>query len=87
MSELCSLRQDRFRIRVQGEPAGFRDDLLSEGVTVLADNGQGEWRIAVPDGWTNLAFFKLADVNRVVIRAIVRDDETLEELFIRTVGA
>src|SRR5437867_5194535 len=37
VSELCSRRQDRFRIRVQGEAAGFRDDLLSEGVTVLAD--------------------------------------------------
>jgi ABC-2 type transport system ATP-binding protein len=87
VSELCSRRQDRFRIRVQGVASAFREDLLSEGVTVLADNGQGEWRVAVPEGWTNLAFFKLADVNGVVIRALVRDDETLEELFLRTVGA
>ena len=44
-------------------------------------------RVAVPDGWATLAFFKLADLNDVVIRALLRDDETLEELFLRTVGA
>jgi ABC-2 type transport system ATP-binding protein len=86
VAELCSRRQDRFRIRVQGDAAGFRDDLESEGVKVLGENGHGEWRVAVPEGWTNLAFFKLAEVNRVVIRAVLRDDETLEELFLRTVA-
>jgi ABC-2 type transport system ATP-binding protein len=86
VAELCSRREDRYRIRVQGDAGGFRDDLLSEGVRVLGDNGHGEWRVAVPAGWSNLAFFKLADVNGVVIRALVRDDETLEELFLRTVA-
>ena len=33
------------------------------------------------------AFFKLADLNDVTIRALLRDDETLEELFLRTVNA
>jgi ABC-2 type transport system ATP-binding protein len=87
VAELCSRRQDRFRLRVQGDAAGFRDDLESEGVTVLGDNGHGEWRVTVPDGWANLAFFKLAEMNGVVIRALLRDDETLEELFLRTVSA
>jgi ABC-2 type transport system ATP-binding protein len=86
VAELCARRLDRYRIRVQGDPTGFRDDLLSEGVKLLADNGQGEWRVAVPAGWTNIAFFKLAEVNEVVIRSLVPDDETLEELFLRTVG-
>jgi ABC-2 type transport system ATP-binding protein len=44
-------------------------------------------RVAVPAGWSNLLFFKLAGCNDVVIRALVRDDETLEELFLRTVNA
>jgi ABC-2 type transport system ATP-binding protein len=87
VTELCARRLDRYRIRVQGDPAGFREDLVGEGVTLLADNGQGEWRVAVPAGWTNLAFFKLAAVNDVVVRSLVPDDETLEELFLRTVGA
>ena len=72
---------------MQGDAAGFRDDLESEGVQVLGDDGHGEWRVLVPGGWTNLAFFKLADVNGVIIRSLLRDDETLEELFLRTVGA
>jgi len=86
VAELCSRRQDRFRLRLQGELAGFREDLESEGVKVLGETGQGEWRVAVPDGWPNVAFFKLAAVNGVVIRALLRDDETLEELFLRTVA-
>jgi len=86
VSELCARRLDRYRIRVQGNPASFREDLLSEGVKLLTDNGQGDWRIAVPGGWTNIAFFQLAALHEVVIRSLVPDDETLEELFLRTVG-
>ena len=87
VSELCARRQDRYRIRVQGEPAGFRNDLLARGVTLLTDDGQGDWRVAVPAGWSNRVFFGIAAANRVVIRALVPDDETLEELFLRTVSA
>jgi ABC-2 type transport system ATP-binding protein len=87
VAELCARRQDRYRLRVEGASAGFRDDLESEGVRVLAEMTPGEWRVTVPDGWTNLAFFKLAAVNNVVIRALLRDDETLEELFLRTVSS
>ncbi len=87
VSELCARRQDRYRIRVQGDSTGFRAELLSGGVKLLADDGQGEWRVAVPPGWTNLAFFKLAETNQALIRSLVPDDETLEELFLRTVGA
>jgi ABC-2 type transport system ATP-binding protein len=87
VEELCAVRTDRYRLRVQGDLARFRDDLANEGVAVLGENGHGEFRVAVPAGWSNLGFFKLAAVNDVVIRAIVRDDETLEELFLRTVNA
>lgn len=86
VSELCARRLDRYRVRVQGDANPFREDLLSEGVTLLADNGQGDWRVAVPAGWTNIAFFKLAAIHDVTIRSLVPDDETLEELFLRTVG-
>jgi ABC-2 type transport system ATP-binding protein len=87
VGELCSIRQDRFRLRFLGDAVRFREDLENEGVKVLADNGHGEWRVAVPAGWSNLAFFKLADLNDVTIRALLRDDETLEELFLRTVNS
>jgi ABC-2 type transport system ATP-binding protein len=87
VGELCARRQDRYRLRVQGDPAAFRGQLQREGVKLLADDGQGEWRVAVPAGWANLSFFRLAEANEVVIRSLLPDDETLEELFLRTVGA
>ena len=86
VDELCGRRDDRFRLRVQGDTApAFRADLENEGVKLLADDGRGEWRLAVPAGWSNLTFFKLADLNDVVIRSLTRDDESLTELFLRTV--
>lgn len=86
VDELRGSRADRFRLRVDGDGAAFRDDLRAEGVAVLADDGRGGWRVAVPDGWPTLGFFKLAAVNDVVVRSLVPDDETLEELFLREVG-
>ncbi len=87
VEELCARRSDRFRLRVQGDSKRFRDDLRNEGVAVLSDNGRGDFRVAVPTGWSNLAFFKLADLNDVAIRSLLRDDESLEELFLRSVNA
>jgi ABC-2 type transport system ATP-binding protein len=87
VSELCARRRDRYRLRVQGEAiAAFREELVLAGVTLLGDTSQGEWRIAVPAEWSNLALFCFAEARGVVIRSLVRDDETLEELFLRTVG-
>ena len=86
VEELCARRADRFKLRVQGEANQFRADLLGQGVQVLSDNGHGEWRVAVPAGWTNRQFFRVANATDAVIRGLVRDDETLEELFLRSVN-
>lgn len=86
VAELCARRQDRVRVRVQGDATAYRTDLETAGVKLLGDNGQGEWRVTVPTGWSNLTFFQHADARGVVIRSLTRDDETLEELFLRTVG-
>ncbi|VTR93907.1 abc transporter-like protein : ABC transporter related protein OS=Isosphaera pallida (strain ATCC 43644 / DSM 9630 / IS1B) GN=Isop_2111 PE=4 SV=1: ABC_tran [Gemmata massiliana] len=86
VAELCARRQDRFRVRVQGDFSAFRADIEGAGVKFVGDNGQGEWRVTVPPGWSNLTFFQHADARGVVIRALVRDDETLEELFLRAVS-
>lgn len=85
VADLCSRRQDRYRLRVQGEAAAFRAELNSAGVSLLADNGAGELRVSVPAGWKNLRFFELAGKSAVVIRLLVPDDETLEELFLRSI--
>jgi ABC-2 type transport system ATP-binding protein len=87
VSELCSRRQNRLRLRVQGDVAAFRTGLADAGVELLEQTQQGEWRVAVPDGFAHLAFFQLAEASGAAIRALTRDDETLEELFLRMVVA
>jgi len=86
VAELCKRRQDRYRLCIQGESMSFRSEIQTQGVTLLADNGAGEWRVSVPTGWRNIAFFELARKNSVVVRSLVPDDETLEELFLRTIS-
>lgn len=84
--ELRTLRQDRYRLHLQGDVTGFVADLRLDGVHVLHDNGRGELRVAVPSGWITRTFFVLADHHQVLLRGLQRDDENLEELFLRVVA-
>jgi ABC-2 type transport system ATP-binding protein len=83
VAELCARRQDRYRLQIQGDPQGFIKELWLEGAEVLADNGRGAIRVAVPAGWQSRSFFLLADNHDVIVRGLEPDDETLEELFFR----
>jgi ABC-2 type transport system ATP-binding protein len=83
VAELCAHRQDRYRLLIQGEAHAFREELKLEGVRILHDNGRGELRVGVPDGWVTRAFFTLAANHGVLLRGLQRDDERLEELFQR----
>jgi ABC-2 type transport system ATP-binding protein len=86
VAELCRRRHDRYRLQIQGEPNGFLEELRLEGVRLLDDNGRGELRVAVPEGWTTRAFFVLGDHHGVLIRGLEVDDEDLEELFHRVIA-
>ncbi len=86
VAELCARRHDRYRLQIQGESESFLRDLRLEGAEVMADNGRGEVRVAVPAGWLTRNFFALAENSQVVLRGLERDDESLEELFYRVVG-
>lgn len=85
VSDLCATRQDRYRLQLQGDLTGFLDDLALEGVQILANNGRGELRVAVPRDWVNRTLFALAEHHGLVLRSLVRDDESLEEMFHRIV--
>jgi hypothetical protein len=73
-------------LQIFGDPGVFIHELALEGVQVLANNGRGELRVAVPPGWTTRGFFALADNHGVTLRGVVRDDEDLEEMFHRMIG-
>jgi ABC-2 type transport system ATP-binding protein len=85
--DLCARRQDRYRLQIHGDSTGFQRSLTLEGVQVLPSNGRGELRVSVPIGWNTRSFFVMAEHSGVLLRGVVRDDETLEELFLRTVAA
>jgi ABC-2 type transport system ATP-binding protein len=85
VATLCRRRNDRYRLQIQGDAEAFLDELRLEGVEVLHQNGRGEYRLAVPAGWTTRAFFVLADHHDVLVRGVEPDDEDLEELFHRVI--
>jgi ABC-2 type transport system ATP-binding protein len=87
VAELCRRRHDRFSLRVQGELELYRTALEAAGVRVLTYNAKGEMRVAVPERWTPRDFFATAATANAVIRAVLPDDETLEEMFLRTAQA
>lgn len=86
VAELCARRHDRFRLNVQGERGAFVERLKSIGVEMMEETPRGEIRVRVPDGWTGRQAFEAAARAGVVLRGIQPDDETLEELFLRSVG-
>jgi ABC-2 type transport system ATP-binding protein len=86
VAELCTLRQDRYRLQIQGDRTAFLEELRLEGVRVIDDNDRGELCVVVPPGWVTRAFFALADNHGVLLRGLERDDEGLEELFHRVLA-
>jgi ABC-2 type transport system ATP-binding protein len=86
VEELRARRQDRYILQIEGDPAIFREELALEGVTIVADNSRGEWRVTVPNGFVTRAFFALAANHGVLIRGLRADEESLEELFHRVLA-
>jgi ABC-2 type transport system ATP-binding protein len=86
VNDLRMRRHDRYRLQIQGESDKFLRDLCLEGVRVLHDNGRGEIRVAVPNGWMTRSFFALADNHGILLRGLQSDDEDLDELFHRVIG-
>jgi ABC-2 type transport system ATP-binding protein len=86
VEDLCRRHVDRFRLAIEGTPGGYLDDLRSEGIELLEDDGRGNLRLRVPAGWSTRGFFLLAEHNRVVVRGLVPDQEDLEDLFHRLIA-
>jgi len=85
VEELCAKRDDCFRVRIDGNIEHFRSELVRRGVTVQSVSEQGDWRIVVPQPWNNTEFFRAALASNTTIRSLLRDDETLEEMFFKRV--
>lgn len=82
--DLCARREERFMLRIQGNAEAFKQALEASHVQVLKHNAKGEFRVIVPAPWQPREAFAVAAKAGVVLRAILPDDETLEEMFLRT---
>jgi ABC-2 type transport system ATP-binding protein len=85
LPQLFRRRQNRYRLTLENETPALLEDLRLEGVQVLADNDRGEFRVAVPPGFSTRAFLVLAEHHQAQVRGVVPDDEDLEELFHRVI--
>ncbi|MCU0703537.1 MAG: ABC transporter ATP-binding protein [Fimbriiglobus sp.] len=81
VDELCARRDDRFKLRVSGNTAAFRDALRRLRVEVRGD--ENDLWVTVPAGWEPREFFVLAAESAAVVRSLTRDDQTLDELFLQ----
>ncbi len=86
VQEMCARRQDRYILRVEGDPKGLLGELALEGVNAVADNETGRWRITAPPGFATRTVFALAANSGVTVTGLSRDDESLEELFHRVLA-
>jgi ABC-2 type transport system ATP-binding protein len=86
VAELRAVRQDRYRLQLQGDATGFVESCALEGVEVLANNGRGELCVAAPPRWPSSGFFVLAERHHAAVRSLVRDEESIEEMFHRLIA-
>lgn len=83
LAELKDRRGRRFRLGLVGQLEMFADRLQQHGVTILEQSANGDWRVLAPIDWPAHRFFLLAVQCGVVIRRLLPDEETLEEMFLR----
>ena len=83
VAELCARRDDRYRVRVAGDKYDFEDALEAVGIKPLRPSPPREVRLVLPPGRSALDLFRIAAECGVGIRAVLRDDVSLEELFLR----
>jgi ABC-2 type transport system ATP-binding protein len=83
VNELCARRDDRWRVRFQGDLVAIKQALINQHVEILGESPNGEWKLRVPADWSASQFFVIANRHQGIVRSMMRDDETLEELFVR----
>jgi len=78
---LCGLRQDAYRLRLEGDVGAMRRVLEKAGAQITSI--QRDWLVQVPTGWTTSRFFELAHQTGVTLLGMRREEENLTDLFYR----
>ena len=87
VAELCARRDDRVRIRFVGPKVPFEQALTRGGLRLVPHAAPRELRAMLAPGQTALDLFRIAAECGAGIRAILRDDVSLGELFLRATAA
>ncbi len=84
VAELCARRDDCYRLRFVGSKEAFEQALIASGLTTVKHAAARELRVVLPAGRSTLDLFRVADAIDVNLRAVLRDDVSLDELFRQT---
>ncbi len=87
VDELCARRNDRYRLRFIGPKETFENALIQAGLTTVKHAAPHELRVVLPAGRSTLDVFRVASETSVNLRAVLRDDVSLDELFRRATAA
>ncbi len=87
VADLCARRDDRYRVRVAGPKEPFEQALIRAGVKLVTHAPPNEVRVILPPDFTTLDLFRCAAECGAGIRAVLRDDVSLEELFLSATAA
>ena len=81
VDELCARRDDRYRLRFVGPKEPFENALAAAGLSTVPHAAARELRVILPPGLSTLDLFRIAAESNVSLRAVLRDDLSLDELF------
>ena len=86
LKNLKTLQDEAYRIQIKGDLEGFIEVLKKKKLRVDRISSQ-EIQIYQKDMTSTLDFFKLAKAQNVQVRKFQKLENTLEEIFLKTVGA
>jgi ABC-2 type transport system ATP-binding protein len=87
VEELCARRDDHRTLRFAGDADSLARELTNAGIQIRQKLNATTWQIQLPAPGATQLVFSAAHRSGVMVRALIRDDETLEEMFLKQVQA
>jgi ABC-2 type transport system ATP-binding protein len=84
--ELREAPRCSYRMRCDGDEAGLLAALAAQGVEIRAGGRTGEYRVSVPEGWSNRNFFAAARHVQAILTGLEPEEEDLAAVYYRLVG-
>ena len=81
--ELCRRSGRLYRVRIEGDSDELRDDFEARGANWRGRTVKGDWRVELPEGVPPSELFAAAERGGLLVRGLVPDEETLDEMFLR----